>query len=105
MKKYIEIDVEVLRALESGKSVEGSVKRDKQSGKLVFRAYNRLSRQRNYVADKLLYESVNGWLRESAKRLKMRISLKKSSGQKACAVAFLQETREIAEFLYNLEEE
>ena len=48
IKKYIEISEEILVGLAEGKFVEGSLHRDKITGRIVFNAYNRLSRQPGY---------------------------------------------------------
>ena len=45
-KKYIQIEEEVLVRLVEGKYVEGSLHRDKWTGQITFRAYNRQSRKR-----------------------------------------------------------
>ena len=46
MKKYIEIPAEALENIENDKYVEGSLHKCKLTGKIVFRAYNRLSRKK-----------------------------------------------------------
>ena len=82
IKKYIEVPEEILVGLAEGKFVEGSLHRDKNTGRIVFNAYNRLSRQPGYVRpkDKLLVSLEHGWLKESAKCIKFYCALKKSIG-------------------------
>ena len=82
IKKYIEIPEEILVGLAEGKFVEGSLHRDKITGRIVFNAYNRLSRQPDYVRpkDKLLVSLEHGWLKESPKCIKYYCALKKSIG-------------------------
>ena len=46
MKKYIEIPAEALENIENDKYVKGSLHKCKLTGKIVFRAYNRLSRKK-----------------------------------------------------------
>ena len=77
MKKYIEIPAEALENLENGKYVEGSLHKCKQTGKIVFRAYNRISRKKK---DRIIRQLENGWLKESATRIKFFNSVKKSLG-------------------------
>lgn len=76
MRKFVEIPQEVLERLLSGKCVEGSLHYDATTGKIMFRAYNRQPRKRE--PDRLIIELENGWLKESAKRLKFFCSEKKA---------------------------
>ena len=84
MKKYIEIPVEALERIESGKFVEGSLHKCKQTGKIVFRAYNRISRKKK---DRIIRQMENGWLKESATRIKFFNSVKKDLGFRLVNVA------------------
>ena len=77
MKKYIDIPAEVLETIENGKYVEGSMHKCKQTGKIVFNAYNRLSRRKK---DRIIRQLENGWLKESATRIKFFNSVKKELG-------------------------
>ena len=56
MKKYIEIPMEVLERLVDDKCVEGSLRRDRWTGKISFKAYNRQPRIRE--KDRLVKESL-----------------------------------------------
>ena len=78
MKKYIEIEYEVFERLLLGKCVEGSLHRDKRTGKICFRAYNRLSRI--HVRDKLVKKLPWGWVKESMQRIKVFGSFPKDVG-------------------------
>ncbi len=69
MKKYIEIEEEVLVRLVSGKYVEGSLHRDKWTSVITFNAYNRLPRKRQ--KDALLKKTPWGWVKESMERIKV----------------------------------
>ena len=77
MKKFIDLAVEVIDSLKNGKFVEGSLHKDKQTGKIVFRAYVRQSRNRH---ERLICPLENGWLKESPKRIKFYNSVKKELG-------------------------
>ena len=78
MKKYIEIEMGVLERLVEGKCVEGSLRRDEWTGKICFRAYNRLSR--NHGKDRLVKKLPWGWVKESQERLKVFGSFPKDMG-------------------------
>jgi len=77
MKKYIEVEEEVLERLVTGKYVEGSLHRDEWTGKLTFKAYNRQKKTRT---DKLLKALEHGWVKESAARIKVYESIPKALG-------------------------
>ena len=78
VKKYIEIPEEILVGLAEGKFVEGSLHRDKITGRIVFNVYNRKPHKRK--KDKLLASLEHGWLKESPKCIKFYCALKKSIG-------------------------
>ena len=75
MKKYIEIPMEVLERLVDDKCVEGSLRRDRWTGKISFKAYNRQSRIRE--KDRLVKKLPWGWVTESLLRVKRYSSLPK----------------------------
>ena len=78
MQKYIELSEEVIARLVSGRSVEGSLHRDKWTGKVTFRSYNR--KPRNHHKDKLIKKLPWGWVKESMTRIKVHESLPKDLG-------------------------
>lgn len=88
MKKYIEISEEVLAHLVDGKCVEGSLRRNKHTGKIVFRAYNRKSPVRR---ERVICLLENGWLKESPKRIKFYNSVKKELGRRMVNVVMHRE--------------
>ena len=47
MRKLIEIDMEVLERLVEGKRVEGALRRDEWTGRLMFKAYKRSTPMRH----------------------------------------------------------
>jgi hypothetical protein len=91
MKKYIEIPAEALENLENGRYVEGSLHRCKLTGKIVFRAYNRLSRKKR---DRIIRQLENGWLKESATRIKFYNSVKKDLGFRLVNVAMHRDLKD-----------
>ena len=78
MKKYIEIPMEVLERLVDGRFVEGSLHRDDWTGKLIFKAYNRMPRRRG--KDRLMKKLPWGWVKESLERVKVFGSFPKDMG-------------------------
>ncbi len=71
MKKYIFVlnAVELLKQLVSGKRVEGVLYIDQDTGKLTFKAYNRVSRRS--TKDRLVKKLPWGWVKESMMRIKV----------------------------------
>lgn len=55
--------------------MEGSIRRDETTGRLVFRFYHRHSCRQK---DRTIVELENGWLKESPKRIKFYNSVKKN---------------------------
>lgn len=96
MKKYVEMSEEVLTRLDEGKYVEGSFHKDQQTGKLIFRAYVRMSRPRR---DRLVCQLEHGWLKESPARYKFFNSVKKEVGLRLVSVAMHRELKEAMETL------
>jgi hypothetical protein len=99
MKKMIELSEETMKRLEEGKYVEGSLRMaELDAGKktVVFRPYQR---KRCGEGDKLIYRSANGWLKESSKRRKLWVSVKKDIGTFRGAVQLLAESKEMTEYL------
>ena len=78
VKKYIEVPEEILVGIAEGKYIEGSLHRDKITGRIMFNAYNRKPYKRQ--KDKLLASLEHGWLKESPKCIKYYCALKKSIG-------------------------
>ena len=86
MIKKIELSEKILNRLEIGKCVEGSLRRDMLTGEIVFRAYNRLSRE-VVKPDRVIAVTETGWLKESAQRIKFFSSVKKVVGAAKIACA------------------
>ena len=93
----------VMARLEQGRSVEGSMFIDQESGCLSFRPYNRLSRVPGYVPPSVvLYETPNGSLRQTAKRNKILVSVKRSLGNLRGATEIMAQARELTDYLKTL---
>ena len=71
MKKYIFVlnALELMSKLYVGKRVEGVLYVDQNTGRLTFKAYNRQSHKRE--KDQLVKKLPWGWVKESAKKLKV----------------------------------
>ena len=93
----------VMARLENGLCVEGSLFKDKVTGLLSFRPYNRLSREPGYVPPSVvLYETPNGSLRQTAMRNKIMVSVKRSLGKLRGATELLAQARELTDYLKTL---
>ena len=78
MRKIIELSEEVIARLVCGKCVEGSLHRDEWTGKVTFRAYQRMPRERE--KDRLVKKLPWGWVKESIERIKVYGSFPKDLG-------------------------
>ncbi len=96
MKKFIDIPLEVLSRLLDYKYVEGSLHKCKKTGKIVFRAYNRQSRK---IADRIILQLENGWLKESKTRYKFYNSVKKELGFRRVNLAMYRALKDAMEKL------
>ena len=92
MKKFIDLATEVIDSLKKDKYVEGSLHKDKTTGKIVFRAYVRQSRLRQ--PDRVICQLENGWLKESPKRIKFYTSVKKALGFRLVSVAMHRDLKD-----------
>ncbi len=105
MKKYVFFlnALTVMARLESGRSVEGALFIDQESGRLSFRPYNRLSRIPGYIPPSVvLHETPNGSLRQTARRNKIIVSVKRSLGHIRGAVEIMAQARELTDYLKTL---
>jgi len=93
MRKYIELSEEVIARLVCGKCVEGSLHRDRWTGKVTFRAYQRMPRIR--VQDRMVKKLPWGWVKESIERIKRYSSVPKEMTL-AEKLAVLDEENELA---------
>ena len=90
MKKVIELSEEILSRLSEGKYVEGSLHLEKKTKRVVFGAYNRLSRKHK---DRVVCQLESGWLKEGAKRYKFYNSVKKELGYRLVNVQMHRELK------------
>ena len=88
MRKYVEIPMEAIDRLMGDKCVEGSLRRDKQTGRIIFKAYNRQPRDRH---EHVVCQLENGWLKESPQRYKFYNSVRKDLGRRLVDVVMHRE--------------
>ena len=88
MRKYVEIPMEAIDRLMGDKCVEGSLRRDKQTGRIIFRAYQRQPRDRH---ERVVCQLENGWLKESPQRYKFYNSVRKDLGRRLVDVVMHRE--------------
>jgi hypothetical protein len=87
-----------------GKRVEGTIGFDPGTGVKDFRAFNRKSREAGYErpADELLYTSSSGWLKASARRFKVFVSVNRSMGRERSASELLMQSKELTDHLRHM---
>lgn len=87
MKKYIFLlnAVELLKKIATEKRAEGVLFIDTDTGRLTFKAYNRMNKKRR--PDRILRQLEHGWLKESPTRFKFYSSVKKVIGSRLVSVA------------------
>ena len=91
VKKYIEISEEALNAIVSGKYVTGTLHRDPETNKIVFNVWKRKPRKK--TADRLVCKLPNGWVMESAERIKFFNSVDKEIGQRMIEVTMYRDVK------------
>lgn len=91
MKKYIFIDnaAELLDSIACGKRVEGVLFKDKNTGCITFKAYQRKAPRHRY--ERLLCHLEHGWVKESQERIKVFGSFPKDMGT-ATVMGLVDET-------------
>ena len=103
MKKYIFVlnALELMSKLYVGKRVEGVLYVDQNTGRLTFKAYNRQPRKRE--KDQLVKKLPWGWVKESARKLKVFGSFPKDMGTARVMGLLDEHTREAKNALIDRE--
>ena len=101
MKKYIEIEEEVLVRLINGERVEGALRRDQWTSVLTFKAYRRSPHHK--VRDKVIRHLEHGWVKESPRRIKVYESIPKDLGTARMIGVLERETKEAKNALIDRE--
>ena len=99
MRKNIEINEEVLKSIMNGTYVQGSLHYNEQAKRIEFIGYKRKKRGKDLVIAVLEHD----WLKESPKRVKYYISLKKSIGTARMIAAMERENRVASSHLMDRE--
>ena len=83
MKKYVFIAKanEVMNRIAKGKHIEGTLFKDKTTGRLTFKPYNRQTTSRE--PDSLIKKLPWGWVKESMERIRVHGSFPKNMGTAA----------------------
>ena len=103
MKKYVFVmnAIELLKKLMDGKRVEGVLYLDESTGKLTFKAYNRISRSRE--KDRMVKKLPWDWVKVSQQRFKVFASLPKEVGLTKAMSLLDEHTREAKDALIDRE--
>jgi hypothetical protein len=98
------LDEQTLRVLLEGKRIEGSLFAERVENKLVvrFNPYRRKKPNRHH--DQTLLTLGHGWLRKSAKRYRLHLSIPDNLGERRVAGLMASETEEAQNFMCALEE-
>lgn len=103
MKKYVFImdALGQLVRLQSGRRVQGVLYVDEETGRLTFKAYNRMPRLR--TKDRLIRRLEHGWVKESKERFKLFSSVPKELGTPRVMAVMDRETQEAKDALADWE--
>ncbi len=100
MKIQVEVSEAVLQAVMEGKYVEGSMRLQLNSygtnKEVAFGAYNRQPKKKR-KKDRLIKSLEHGWVKESAKQIKVYNSIPKKLGTKRIIKVLERETKVAAE--------
>ena len=100
MKKLVDFSAEAIASLETGKRVEGAIRRDEKTGKLVFKYYIRQTPPRQH--DTLIKVLEHGWVKESKQRIKVYESVPKALGNAWVVDVLARETDDAIDAIENL---
>ncbi len=95
--------LDAMAGLKKGKRIEGALYVDKGTGLLTFKPYFR--KPRTYMADKLICYLEEGWVKESAERIKVHVSINKLLGMARIVSILERNTRDAKNALINKEME
>lgn len=98
------LDEQTLKVLFEGKRIEGSLYAERVDNELVvgFNPYRRKKAYRRH--DQTLLTLGHGWLRKSAKRYRLHLSIPDNLGERRVAGLMASETEEAQNFMCALEE-
>ena len=104
MEVTLFLDELMLKVLSEGKRIEGSLYAERVNNELVvrFNPYRRKKTNRRH--DQTLLTLGHGWLRKSAKRYRLHLSIPDDLGERRVAGLMASETEEAHNFMCALEE-
>lgn len=103
MEMKIILAEQLLRTLLTGKRVQGSIYAERVGNEIVigFRQYRRIRTRRHH--DQTLLTLPHGWVRKSAKRYRLHLSLPDNLGEHRVGELMASETEEARSFMQALE--
>ena len=104
MEVTLFLDELMLKVLSEGKRIEGSLYAERVNNELVvgFNPYRRKKPNRHH--DQTLLTLGHGWLRKSARRYRLHLSIPDNLGERRVAGLMASETEEAHNFMCALEE-
>ena len=104
MEVKIFLDEQILKILSEGKRLEGSLYAERVDNELLvgFNPYRRKKANRRH--DQTLLTLGHGWLRKSAKRYRLHLSLPDNLGERRVGDLMVSETEEARNFMAALQE-
>lgn len=98
MIKKIFIQDEVIKNVKKGKCVEGSLRIDAETGRLIFNAWNRRAPKCG-DRGRIIMRTEHGWVRESKERIKTYESVPKVLGKKRITAILERDLYDATDFL------
>lgn len=104
MEAKLFLDEQTLKVIFEGKRVKGSLYAERVGNELVvgFNPYRR--KKQNHRHEQTLLTLGHGWLRKSAKRYRLHLSIPDDLGERRVAGLMASETEEAHNFMCALEE-
>lgn len=104
MELKIILAEQLLRTLMTGKRIQGSIYSERVGDEIVigFHQYRRIRTRRRH--DQTLLCLPHGWIRKSAKRYRLHLSLPDNLGERRVGDLMVSETEEARNFMAALQE-
>ena len=98
----VKITEETWERMLAGVRVKGTIGYSKWTGEKDFNAWHGKSLEPGYIPESIvLYETADGSLRQTARRNKISVSVKRSLGRKRGATEIMSQARELTDYLKN----
>ena len=104
MQMKIILAEQLLRTLMTGKRIQGSIYAERVGNEIVigFHQYRRIRTRHRH--DQTLLTLPHGWIRKSAKRYRLQLSLPDNLGERRVGDLMVSETEEARSFMAALQE-